>query len=137
MKIISFCLENINELKTLKESNVNEFIMSFISQINFVNHSIQEELKENMENVISMLDMFFKRDFTERKKDLKEIDKFMENIGKVKDGLINLLNENKNKINSMENSYKENIMKSLNEKKTKLEKLLSKKKLWRNFRRNK
>ena len=75
--------------------------MSFISQINFVNHSIQEELKENMENVISILDMFFKRDFTERKKDLKEIDKFVENIGKVKDGLINLLNENKNKINSM------------------------------------
>ncbi len=127
MKIISFCLENINELKTLKESNVNEFIMSFISQINFVNHSIQEELKENMENVISILDMFFKRDFTERKKDLKEIDKFVENIGKVKDGLINLLNENKNKINSMENSYKENIMKSLNEKKSNLEKLLSKK----------
>ena len=70
-----------------------------------------------MENVISILDMFFGRDFTERKKDLKEIDTFVEKTKNVKYSLINLLNESKNKINSMEKSYKENVMKSLNEKK--------------------
>jgi hypothetical protein len=125
MKIISFCQQNINELKTLKESNIMEFKRSFISQINYVNHSIQDELRENMENVISILDMFFGRDFTERKKDLKEIDTFVEKTKNVKYSIINLLNDSKNKINSMEKNYKENVMKSLNEKKSNLEKLLT------------
>ena len=125
MKILSFCQENIDKLKTLKESNINEFKLTFISQLNYVNHCMQDELRENMENVISILDMFFGRDFTERKKDLKEIDEFVEKIGQNKNSIINLLNENKNKVLLMEKSYKENVMKSLKDKKENLEKLLS------------
>ena len=125
MKILSFCQENIDKLKTLKESNINEFKLTFISQLNYVNHCMQDELRENMENVISILDMFFDRDFTERKKDLKEIDEFVEKIEKNKNSIISLLNENKNKVLLMEKSYKENVMKSLKDKKENLEKLLS------------
>ena len=125
MKILSFCQENIDKLKTLKESNINEFKLTFISQLNYVNHCMQDELRENMENVISILDMFFDRDFTERKKDLKEIDEFVKKIEKNKNSIISLLNENKNKVLLMEKSYKENVMKSLKDKKENLEKLLS------------
>ena len=125
MKILSFCQENIDKLKTLKESNINGFKLTFISQLNYVNHCMQDELRENMENVISILDMFFDRDFTERKKDLKEIDEFVEKIEKNKNSIISLLNENKNKVLLMEKSYKENVMKSLKDKKENLEKLLS------------
>ena len=127
MKILSFCQDNIKELKTLKESNINEFTKSFSSQINYVNQCIQEELRKNMENVVAILDLFFGRDFSERKKDLKEIDEFSNKIGAIKEAIIKLLNENKNKITSMGKGYKEKVLKSLHEKKSNLEKLLSSK----------
>ena len=127
MKILSFCQDNIKELKTLKESNINEFTKSFSSQINYVNQCIQEELRKNMENVVAILDLFFGRDFSERKKDLKEIDEFSNKIGAIKEAIIKLLNENKNKITSMGKGYKEKVLKSLYEKKSNLEKLLSSK----------
>ena len=127
-KILSFCQDNIKELKTLKESNINEFINSFLSQINYVNHCMQEELRENMENVIGILDMFFGRDFTERKKDLKEVDQFTIAIGNVKTALLKILNESKTKISSMGKGYKENVSKSLKDKRSNLEKLLDSKK---------
>jgi predicted Zn-dependent protease with MMP-like domain len=127
MKILSFCQDNIKELKTLKESNINEFTKSFLSQIDYVNQCMQDDLKENMENVISILDLFFGRDFTERKKDLKEVDEFNNQIEKIKNAIIKLLNDNQNKIISMGKGYKDNVLKSLKEKKSNLEKLLSSK----------
>jgi len=127
-KLLSFCQDNIKELKTLKESNINEFTNSFLSQINYVNHCMQEELRENMENVIGILDLFFGRDFTERKKDLKEVDQFTNAIGNVKTALLKILNESKTKITSMGKGYKENVSKSLKDKKSNLEKLLDSKK---------
>ena len=125
MKILSFCRENINQLKTLKESNINEFIRSFISQINYVNNCTQDELRDNMENVISILDTFFGRDFTERKKDLKEIDEFVNKTTNIRKAIESLINENKVKITSMEKTYKENVNKALSEKKSNLVNLLS------------
>jgi hypothetical protein len=89
---------------------------------------MQEELRENMENVIGILDLFFGRDFTERKKDLKEVDKFTDAIGNIKTALLNILNESKTKITSMGKGYKENVSKSLKDKRSNLEKLLDSKK---------
>ena len=127
MKILSFCQDNIKELKTLKESNINEFTKSFLSQIEYVNHCMQEELRENMENVISILDLFFGRDFSERKKDLKEVDEFNNKIENIKNAINKLLNDNQNKITSMGKGYKDNVLKSLKDKKSNLEKLLASK----------
>ena len=72
LQLLTFGQENISKIKTLKESGIQNLSEVFIYQINFINKSKQEELQKNLNDVILSLDMFFKRDFSERKKDLQK-----------------------------------------------------------------
>ena len=45
-QIISFGQNNINKLSTLKESNIDAFKEIFLNQINYINSTIQEDLKK-------------------------------------------------------------------------------------------
>ena len=124
---LSFCKENINNMKILKESNINGFKDILHSQIKYFNDSMQKELKLKINNIISDLDMFFKKEFKERKKDLKGVEQFVANIKKDEDNLKNLKEENKNKILKIEINFKDHIKDSLKNKKGIIDNLLKSK----------
>jgi hypothetical protein len=104
-------------MKILKESNINGFKDILYSQIKYFNDSMQKELKVKMTKIISDLDLFFKKDFKETKKDLKGVDQFLVNIKKEKDKIQKLRDENKELILKIEVSFKDYIKDSLKSKK--------------------
>jgi len=87
LKVITFGQNKLSELETLKESNIENLKEILQAQINYIN-KIKLKNLEKINDVIDLLDMFFRKDFNERKKDLKEI----ANIN-------NLLKENEKEIN--------------------------------------
>jgi len=125
--ILSFCKENINSMKTLKESNINEFKSIFYSQIKNFNDNMQEEIKEKMNNIITTLDMFFRKDFKERKKDIKEVNNFITSINLEKDKIAKLKKENEEKILMIETNIVNHIKGSLKNKKDIIENQLKSK----------
>lgn len=127
LKIISFGQNKLPELKTLKESNIVKFKEILNFQINFINDIKKKALENESDNVINILDMFFRRNFNERKKDLKEIQNLCHKI-KETGLLVNKVGkEYELLIKKIKESYKNNIKKSLISKKEELkEKLKSK-----------
>ena len=124
LQLLSFGQENISKIKTLKESGVENIKNALSFQINFINKSKQGKLHEELNNVIDLLDMFFRRDFSERKKDLTRIDEFKINMKYVKEGLDLLIKKNKEKAQMLEDNYIDEVIESLNSKKNDLEQLL-------------
>ena len=85
----------------------------------------QNELVSEMDNVIHLLDIFFRRDFQERKKDLNQINNLEKQVKRIKKYVNSLLELNENSINKIKSEYREKISNSLkknkNEIKLKLE----------------
>jgi len=125
--ILSFFKDNLNNMKTLKESNINGFKSIFYSQIKDFNDNMQEEIKEKMNNIITTLDMFFRKDFKERKKDIKEVNNFVTSINLEKDKIKNLKKENDEKILMIEKNIITHIKGSLANKKDIIENQLKSK----------
>lgn len=88
---------------------------------------MQKELKIKMNKIISDLDLFFKKDFKETKKDLKGVEQFVTNINKEKDKIQKLRDENKELILKIEISFKDHIKDSLKSKKNLLDNQLQSK----------
>ena len=101
LQLLSFARRNIKNMKTLKESYVEEFKKVFSKKIKYINDNKQFELKEQIDGVISSLDMYFKRDFSERKKDLKKISIFESKIKDIKFEFDILLYSNEEEIKSI------------------------------------
>jgi hypothetical protein len=114
-------------MKILKESNINGFQSIFHSQIKNYNDSMQEDLKDKMNNIITTLDMFFRKDFKERKKDLNEVDQFLTQIKFEKEKIIKLKKENEEKILMIEKNITSHIKGSLTSKKDLIENQLKSK----------
>ena len=125
---LSFCKENINNMKILKESNINEFKEAFHSRIKYFNDNMQKELKVKMNNLISILDMFFKSDYEERKKNSKDVDKFIGNIDNEKSKIDKLNEENEKQMQKIGNNFIEHIKTSLETKKNIIQDQLKSKK---------
>ena len=126
IKILSFCKENINKMDILKESNIDDFKKKLKSQIIYINEKKQNELKESIDNIISILDMFFGKDFQENKKNKKEIDDFIKKMNELKNNIQSLINENIKKNSELILNCKEKTLYQLYSKKNEIEKLLSK-----------
>ena len=67
-QVLSYCQENINTLKILKESNIEDFKKILLSQINFLYKNKQEDLIININELITLLDNFFNYEFDNKKK---------------------------------------------------------------------
>jgi len=126
-KLFSFGRNNINELPTLKESNIEEFRSTNKNQINYVNNEIQEELKVNINKVISTLTFFFNEDFTEREKDLKIFNEFKDKLDEIIKKMKSLSSKIKKEIIGIRTTYETNVINSLESKKDKIDILLNKK----------
>ena len=123
-KLFSFAQNNINELPTLKESNIEEFKKTLHNQINYYNRGMQEELKINLDKVITTLNYFFNQDFSNRKQDLEEFNKFTNNIEDIIQKMKSF--KIKEEIERIKNDYEITVINSLNNKKENIEKLLQK-----------
>ena len=123
-KVICYGQENINSLKTLKESNIDGFKNYFKKIINYINEEIEEDIKEKIDEVISLLDLFF---IERMEKNIKEEELFQNKINdnstkkklliKSSDEQIDLiLKETKKYILNSVGTKKENINQLLNSK---------------------
>ena len=73
IKILSFCKDNITKINYFNESNIEELKNNLKSLIYNVNDNKQKELRESINNVLSILDIFFGKNFEEKKKILKKL----------------------------------------------------------------
>ena len=121
IKIISFCKDNINKINFFKESNIEEFKKILKSQIKFVNDNKQEELRESINNVLSILDLFFGKNFEENKKDKQEINNFKNKMNLLKEKTQKLINNNIEENITLLNNFKANTLLLLYEKRRNLE----------------
>ena len=123
-KVICYGQENINSLKTLKESNIDGFKNYFKKIINYINEEIEEDIKEKIDEVISLLDLFF---IERMEKNIKKEELFQNKINdnstkkklliKLSDEQIDLiLKETKKYILNSVGTKKENINQLLNSK---------------------
>ena len=116
-QVLSYCQENINTLKILKESNIEDFKKILLSQINFLYKNKQEDLIININELITLLDNFFNYDFDNKKKNLKEIDEFTKKIIEIKVKSKELFINSEKKIKEIIKQHKKAIVLLLEEKK--------------------
>ena len=120
-KVISYGQENINELKTLKDSNIEELKQIFSKQINCINDEMQTDIKEKIDEIISLLDLFF---LDSEEKNLKETDEFIQKLRENCDKSKSLIKDSYNYIDSISSKLKKQIKKSLEKKKKNIDELL-------------
>ena len=115
IKLISFVRENINNLKIFKESNIKELKSCFSLQIFFANEDIQQYIIGKIDEITSILDLFFTKDITKREKDLKEKENFIKKMEQIQKDLTNNLVQSLKQIFSID-AFKTKVNNSLKEK---------------------
>ena len=96
LRFISYSQDNIKKLKTLKDSNIEDFKIILHKQfINIINNK-QIQLKENLDELLSIIDDYFKSDLliSNSKNDSKEIEDFQINIKYIKLKIVESFNSN-------------------------------------------
>ena len=83
IKKISFARENLRNLKFYKDSNLSELQNLFSLQIYLIFYEMQEEYKLKLNEIISTLDLFFRKDIIDRQSDLKSVEIFKKKINKI------------------------------------------------------
>ena len=126
IKIASFCKENIDKLNLYEESKVESFKEVLKSQIKYVNEKKQKELRENIYNILSTLDLFFGKNFEKRKKDMQEINDFKNKMQELKKQIQLLINDNIEKNKNIIADFKSKILLSLYDMKKAMEEKLKK-----------
>ena len=117
LKLIFYGQNKTLDLKTLKESNIDKFKEILESQINYINEIKQKELIEKIENTVITLDLFFRKDFNERKKDIEEINNLPEELNKIENKISSLIESIHIDINNIIYQYRDKISNSLTIKK--------------------
>jgi len=112
IKLISFVRENINNLNINKESNIEELKNCFSLQIFFANEDIQQYIIGKIDEITSILDLFFRKDITQREKDLKEKENFRKRMEQILNDLTNHFVQSIKQVFSIE-AFKKKIEKSL------------------------
>ena len=126
IKLASFCKENIYKFNLYEESNVQSFKDVLKSQIEYVNEKKQNELRDSIHNILSILDLFFGKNFEKKEKDIKEINNFEEKMKESKVEIQSLIKDNISKNKEIIKDFKSIILLSLYEKKRSLGELLKK-----------
>ena len=107
IQIFFYAQEKIKELSTLKESNIENLSNLLNSHFNYIYNNQKEKLKNILEKNIYTLDEFTKIDFCNKK--INEIDEFNIRIKDIKNQILELLNNNKDKFNNIFKGYKKKI----------------------------
>ena len=124
IKILSFCKDNINKINYFNESNIEGFTNILKTQIQFVNDNKQKELRESIYNVLSILDMFFGKNFEQNKKNIEEINNFKNKMNELKEKTQKLIKNNIDENVNMLNNFKANTLLKLYDKRRDLQNIL-------------
>ena len=107
LEIFSYGKDNIKELITLKESNIDNLKILLNSQFNLINNNIKEELNSKIEKIISTLDEFFQIDLSNGKpRENKEIEAFKSRMEKITNVIKDLEFKNVTNIYNIFEAYK-------------------------------
>lgn len=109
-KSISFGQENIHQLITFKQSNIEEFKNAFLNQIFDINNKSQDEDKKLIEEVFLILDGFFKENNS------KKIDAFNNKIYDIINRIKLLLKDSEIEMNKFKNDLENKTKEFLNKK---------------------
>ena len=115
-QIISFARENLPNLNFYKESNSTELKSLFYLQIYLIFFNMQEAFKVKINEITSTLDLFFRKDITDRNNDLKSVENFKDNINKIQNLLKEEIKNGKVKIIYLIENFKEKVINSLKKK---------------------
>ena len=94
VKLVLYGQENIGNLKTLKDSNIEDFKINFEEQIMFIINNKQTQLRTNIDELLSLIDDYFKSDLliSNKKTDSKEIEQFQIKIKDIKSNIVEIFN---------------------------------------------
>ncbi len=106
--------KNNNNLKKL---NIEKFKNILVSQINYVNKDIIEDIDNKITDILSKVDEVFIN--SKSKKDLKEIEEFKIIIENIKGEIFSFLNGNEELIQKIIKDYRNTITNSILNKKGK------------------
>ena len=106
--------KNNNNLKKL---NIEKFKNILVSQINYVNKDIIEDIDNKITDILSKFDEVFIN--SKSKKDLKEIEEFKIIIENIKGEIFSFLNGNEELIQKIIKDYRNTITNSILNKKGK------------------
>jgi hypothetical protein len=112
-KVICYGQENINQIKTLKESNIEKFKKVLSEQINCINKEIQEDISNNIDKVIQILDLFF---LDREEIDSKQEEEFKNKVKENSKNLKELITSSDNYLDSISNELKHKIPDALKKK---------------------
>jgi len=109
LNLVTYGQENIGNLKTLKDSNIEDFKANFEEQIMYILNNKEAQLKTNIDELLSLIDDYFKSDLliSNKKTDSKEIEQFQIKIKDIKSNIVESFNINlyilTNKISDIKN----------------------------------
>ena len=123
-KIFSYGQDKINDLNTLKESNIENLKNLLTYQFKYSYNNIKEDFGNKIDIILSTLDEFFPLDFSNYQPNLKEIENLKVKLSKIKEKLNELFNYNEKNINNLFSSHKKYIQTILNNKKQNMQNIL-------------
>ena len=82
IKLLSFIRENINNLKILKESNIESFKSFFSLQIYFTYEDIEKNIIGKIDEIISKLDFFLINNLKQNENSLNKMNQIQEDLKK-------------------------------------------------------
>jgi len=126
IKVASFCKENITKFDLFAESKIENFKDVLKTQINYVNEKKQKELRESINKIVSTLDLFFAKNFDEKKNE-QEIEEFKCKMNNFKKQMESLITNDVAKNKEITEIWKGKILASLHDRKKNMSKLLDKK----------
>ena len=126
VKLLTYGKDKINDLNTLKESNIEDLKKILNSQFNYIYDNKKEELNKKINKIITSLDEFFKMILVSEKANLNRVEETREKINNLQDNLIKIFDTNQQNIKNILEGYKKFIYQLLNDKIENIEKDLKK-----------
>ena len=118
-KMFSYGQDKINDLSTLKNSNIENLKKLLNSQFKYTYIYIKDDFKNKIDKILSTLDEFFQIDFSIQKG--KGIEDIKNKMDLIKEKLNKILYENLDNIKKLFMVYKKDILQFLNDKKENME----------------
>ena len=112
LKLVSFGQENIKELKSLNESNIENFKIILEEQFMHIIENKNYQLKTNIAELLSIIDNYFNSNIknSNSKNDYKEIEEFKIRIKDIKSNVVESFNINLNILTKKVSDIKNQIM---------------------------
>ena len=97
-KTFSYLQNNIDQIKILKESNIEDFKKLLKDHINYINNELKDKFNKKIDDIISLLNQLFSVDYSKDYYSIKEIKELRFNVNESKANIVDICNTNKKRI---------------------------------------